>query len=359
MHEPGSSLGASSAPAARARPERAAFQAGELAIVCSRFDIGVIEAVKEFRRGSGRAPKVVLKTDRGRFLLKRRAAGRDTPARVAFSHAIQTHLAQRRFPRPRLIGTRTDNSTMLLLEGQIYELFEFVPGDNYDGSLDATADAGRALAYFHRLLGNFHSSTYSPPTGSYHNARGIDEYLARIGQQMADPGAPSLLRRLRVSYADAARRVEDMGFAEWPHQIIHGDWHPGNMLFRGSRVAAVIDYDTARRSPRIVDIANGALQFSITMKGSDPEQWPAGLDEGRFKRFCRGYETVKDCVISTVELRALPWLMIEALIVEAAVPIAATGSFAGLDAGGFLRMVDAKAAWLQQHADRLTSLVAE
>src|SRR5262245_8225146 len=71
FHEPGSALEASPS-SAPARPARAAFEAGELAIVCSRYDIGVIEAVKEFRRGSGRAPKVVLKTDRGRYLLKRR-----------------------------------------------------------------------------------------------------------------------------------------------------------------------------------------------------------------------------------------------------------------------------------------------
>lgn len=360
VHEAGSALDASpSAPPGRPRPRRATFEAGELAMVCSRYDIGVIEAVKEFNRGSGRAPKVVLKTDRGRYLLKRRAVSKDTPARVAFTHAIQIHLAQRRFPLPRLVGTRTDNTTMLLLGNHIYELFEFVPGDNYDTSLDATADAGRALAFFHRLLGTFHSSTYTPPTGSFHNARGLDTHLARIAEKLQDASAANLLKRLHISYTDAAKRVEDLGYPLWPHQIVHGDWHPGNMLFRGSRVSAVIDYDTARLCPRIVDIANGTLQFSMTMKGHDPESWPPGLDESRFKRFCRGYESVKDCVISTAELDALPWLMIEALIVEAAVPIAATGSFAGLAATPFLRMVDAKAAWLQQHADRLVSLVSE
>ncbi len=359
-HESGSPL-ASAAPA-RAAGGRATFEAGELAMVCSRYDVGVIESVREFRRGSGRAPKVVLKTDMGRFLLKRRSMGKDTPARVAFTHAIQSHLAQRRFPLPRLINTRVDHRSMLVMGEHVYELFEFVDGENYDASLDATADAGRALAFFHRLLGNFHPSGYSPPSGSYHNARGLDEHLNTIAQRIADPNAGAVLKRLKISYADAAQRVEALGFAGWPLQIIHGDWHPGNMLFKGSRVAAVIDYDTARRAPRIIDIANGVLQFSITMKGpggADPDQWPAGLDEGRLKRFCRGYETVKDCVISTAELAALPWLMIQALIVEAAIPIAMTGSFAGLSGAAFLRMVDSKAAWLQQHAARLTSLVNE
>ncbi len=364
----------SSAPA-RPATSRAAFEAGELAMVCSRYDVGVIESVREFRRGSGRAPKVVLQTDRGRFLLKRRTLGKDTPARVAFTHAIQVHLAQRRFPLPRLVKTRVDQSTMLILGENIYELFEFIAGDNYDGSLDATADAGRALAFFHRLLGNFQSPAYAPPTGSYHNARGLDEHFNTIAQRPPDASSAAVLKRLRVSYTDAAQRVEALGFHTWPLQVIHGDWHPGNMLFKGSRVAAVIDYDTARRAPRIIDIANGVLQFSISMKGpsgsvpagaspgaapaNDPDQWPAGLDEGRLKRFCRGYESVKDCVISTAELEALPWLMVEALIVEAAIPIAMTGSFAGLSGAAFLRMVDAKAAWLQQHAQRLSSLVSE
>lgn len=338
---------------------RATFEGGELARVVSRYDIGVIESVKEFKRGSGRAPKVVLKTERGRYLLKRRRIGRDGVARVRFCHDIQVHLAARKFPLPRLIESRTDGKTLLALDEQIYELFEFIPGDNYDQSLDATADAGRALGLFHRLLIGFSSPIYVPPTTSYHNARGLEAHWGQAEEKIGEAGATAIIKRLRISYADAARRVEELGFSTWPRQIVHGDWHPGNMLFRGSRVTAVIDYDTARHCPRIVDIANGVLQFSITMQGNDPDKWPTNLDEGRFKRFCRGYETVKDCVISTAELDALPWLMIEALIIEALVPIAATGTFAGLNGAAFLRMVDAKTAWLQQHADRLTGMIGE
>lgn len=327
-------------------------------MVCSHYDVGVIESIKEFKRGSGRAPKVVLKTDRGRFLLKRRQAGPDIESRVNFCHAIQVYLSKRLFPVPPLVKTRRDRSTMLVRDGCIYEVFEFVEGDNYDMSLDATADAGRALALFHRLLNGFHLHGYRPPTGSFHGAGGLDRHLQLAGQRLGGD-VRGVIERLRGAYAEATERANAQGFASWPQQIVHGDWHPGNMLFRGSRVIAVIDYDTARLCPRAVDLANGVLQFSITMRGTDPSQWPIGLDEGRFKRFCRGYETVPGSVISVAELESLPWLMNEALIVEAVVPIAATGSFAGLSGEAFLRTVDANVTWVREHARRLSGLIGE
>jgi Ser/Thr protein kinase RdoA (MazF antagonist) len=348
-----------------ARRPRAKFEPGELAAVCGRYELGTIEAVKEFRRGSGRSPKVVIRTDRGAFLLKRRAIGRHGLARIQFCHDIQLHLAQRKFPLPQLIRPRDAERSLIVDGGQVYELFEFIAGNGYDQSLDATADAGRALGLFHRLLWSFDlGSGFQPPRSSFHNAgggpegKGFEEQLSRVEQRLGDAAAAGVLKRLRVSYGDACKRVEALGFSTWPVQIVHGDWHPGNMLFNGSRIAAVIDYDTARLGARIIDLANGALQFSMIMGPGDPRQWPPELDEGRYKRFCRGYETVKDCVISMAELEALPWLMIEALIVEAVVPIAATGSFAGLSGTAFLQTVDVKCAWLQQHAARLTAMLS-
>ena len=343
------------------RASRATFDAGELAKVCSRYDVGEIESVKEYRRGSSRSPKVTLKTSKGAYLLKRRSAeGSAVPERVRYSHAVQQHLAARRFPLPALVGLRGSGETALVLDGFVYEVFEFVPGNPYDASLDATGDAGRLLGYFHKLLGTFRAEAgLRPRTGAcFHNAAGLGSHLDIVQRRLGDRGQ-RVLEALRDRYADAAVRAEGLGTSAWPAQIIHGDWHPGNMVFRGSRTVAIIDYDTVRRAPRAIDLANGALQFSITRRGEDPSQWPAGLDEGRLKRFCRGYDLVPGCIISTAELEAIPWLMIEAILVEAAVPIAATGGFGGLDALAVLRMVDAKAAWIAQHAQRLTDLVGE
>ena len=126
------------------------------------------------------------------------------------------------------------------------------------------------------------------------------------------------------------------------------------MLFRDNRVVAVIDYDSARLLPRIIDTANGCLQFSIIGGDEDVAKWPDYLDESRFKRFLRGYDEVM--LVSQGEIQSIPWLMIEALIAEAVFPIAATGSFVRIDGLAFLQMVQRKVYWMQRNADKLCHL---
>ena len=346
----------------RAGGQREKFGLEELAIVLSHFDIGVIDSIVEFPRGSRKAPKLLIVSEQGKFLLKRRARGKDDPFKVAFCHAIQLHLAAKQFPLPHLIGTKKENNSMLQWRGSVYELFEYIPGQGYPQTLEATFDSGRVLGLYHKLLENFRSE-WQPPTGSFHMAPSVEQGLRAIGPVLdrgAGAGSPdngdptALLDALLGGYRQAADSVDELGLEGWPKQIVHADWHPGNMLFRDNHVVAVIDYDSARQLPRVIDIANGALQFSIIGGDEDVSKWPDYVDESRFKRFLRGYDEV--VLLSQAEIRALPWLMIEALIAEAVFPIAATGSFGRMEGLGFLNMVRRKVAWLQQSSQRLVEI---
>ncbi|MEM9348081.1 MAG: phosphotransferase [Planctomycetota bacterium] len=349
------------------KSDRQQFAADELAIVMSHYDVGVIDKIKEFPRGSRKAPKLLIKAERGPFLLKRRAMGKDDPQKIAFCHGIQLHLASRQFPLPHLIGTRTDNNSMLRLGDYTYELFEYIQGTPYDQSLEATQDSGKILALMHKLLKDYDydpdtvvSSSYHAAKSVYNACRTIPTTLARKNPKQTGEQAKAhakLVRDLQAYYDEAVQRVEDAGMLDWPRQIVHSDWHPGNMLFRGQRVVAVIDYDTARVHQRIIDIANGALQFSILGGGEDPLTWPEGIDLARFKRFLMGYDSVPDAVLTRAELKVVPWLMIQALIAEAVIPVAKTGMFARLEGSVFLEMVRRKCVWLLEQSNQLVSML--
>jgi Ser/Thr protein kinase RdoA (MazF antagonist) len=345
--------------------DREKFAPDELAIVLSHFDLGVVQAIKEFGRGSRKAPKLLVQAEKGEFLLKRRARGKDDPFKVAFSHAIQLYLASKQFPLPHLIGTRKDNNSMLQLHGLVYELFEYIRGTGYDNSLEATNDSGKILALYHKLLRDYRPE-FEPAVGSYHASKAISFGLDQIpftlsrgdqARNISQAQVTTTLSFLRDAYVESCTHVNDAGLNEWPLQIVHCDWHPGNMLFRNRKVVAVIDYDAARMQQRAIDLANGALQFSILGGGEDPATWPDYVDEGRFKRFIRGYDEVD--VISVAELEIVPWLMIEAMVAESVLPIAATGSFGRMEGYGFLQMIERKVRWLRENRTKLIQLVVQ
>lgn len=342
--------------------ERETFGRDELAICLSHYDLGPIQKLSDFPKGSRRSPKIIIEARNGEYLFKRRAKGKEDLPRVGFTHRIQLMLAAQNFPLPHLIGTRDDNNSMLVHEDNIYEMFEYIPGEPYRGSLDSTFYSGQSLGLYHKLLQDFQCE-YNPPTGSYHDAKAIHQAVRNtVGSLPLDtrPDSDTLnstVNRVEEAYRHCAEKVNELGLNDWQEQIVHGDWHPGNMLFQNKRVVAVIDYDAARRQQRVIDFANGALQFSILGGSKDPVSWPEYLDEARFKRFMRGYDSVS--VVSKAELRAVGYLMCEAMIAEAVLPIAATGSFGRFDGFGFLDMIRRKVDWILSHQEDLYHILVD
>lgn len=340
---------------------RAEFSPQELATVLARYDLGEIRQVERQLKGSRRSPKAIITTDGGQYLLKRRGHGRDHPLKVAYAHGVQQYLGRQGFPLPRLIPVRKGDDTMVIHNGYIYELFEYVQGDPYHRLVSETFDAGRMLGMFHRLVRGY-DSDWVPSRRGYHDTDIVRECLnsipMSIGKNDSACGRETeLLTTVNIlydAYETAAEKVNEAGFREWHVQTVHSDWHPGNMLFCNGRVTAVIDYDSLHMLPAVTDLANGALQFSIIGGPSDPREWPPELDRERVRRFMMGYDL--ECQMAPEQIQVLPSLMIEALVAEAVAPIAATGSFGRMEGFRFLQMIARKVGWLQANGERLIAM---
>jgi Ser/Thr protein kinase RdoA (MazF antagonist) len=329
------------------------FSSEELAQVLSHYDIGVIHQAKSLSIGNKRAPKLVITSQRGKFLLKRRPKGKDDLYHVAFAHAIHAHLSEMEFPLAPLVVTCDEKNTILYLNNRIYELFEFITGSRYDGSAEATADTGRQLANFHRYLTDF-ADKWKPPGGSFHDSSIVRTHLKTTGTEKA-AGRDKKLNRiaeiLMILYNASSIRVSELGFDSWPEQIVHNDWHPGNMLFSNHRLIAVLDFDSVKIASPVTDLANGMLQFSIVGNRPNPADWPDYLDQAKLVQFLNGYREVIE--LDDNRLNSLLDLMIETMIAEAILPIAATGFFGNLSGIDFLKMIQRKAEWLNDNRDKL------
>jgi len=335
------------------------FSTEELVRVLSHYDIGIILQVKPLSGGSRRAPKMVLISEQGKFLLKRRPKGKDDLYRVAFAHAVQSHLATKAFPVTSLLATRDKNSTVLQMDNHIYELFKFVTGSRYDGSEQATIDAGRRLAKFHRHLSNFaYESALGGLKTCFHDSSTVRRHLKTLGSNRSNPNKKlqTTAEALMTLYNESGVRVNELGFDSWQQQVVHGDWHPGNMLFSKHKLAAVLDFDSVRIAPPITDLANGMLQFSIIGGRPNPADWPDYFDQDKLVHFLNGYRNV--IKLDKNKLDSLLDLMIETMIAEAVLPIVATGFFGHLSGTDFLQMILRKANWLNKNREELTSSVS-
>ncbi|MBE3143783.1 MAG: phosphotransferase, partial [Planctomycetes bacterium] len=141
----------------------------------------------------------------------------------------------------------------------------------------------------------------------------------------------------------------------WAEQVVHGDWHPGNMLFDKDKLVAVLDFDSVKIAPPITDLANAMLQFSLVGYHPNPADWPDYLDQAKLVQVLEGYREVVD--LDKNKIDSLLDLMIETMIAEAVLPVAATGFFGNLTGIEFLKMIHRKARWIHDNRKILTAAI--
>jgi len=332
------------------------FSSAELARVLANYNIGTISQIRPLIAGNNHAPKLVITSDKGTYLLKRRPHGKDDPSRVAFAHSVQTLLAKRKFPLAPLVASR-QGQTMLHFDKHVYELFDFVIGSRYDGGAEATIDAGRQLADFHTAVTDI-IPPWTPTHSVFHDSRNVRRHITSIGtskrfEQTAK--IEKLAASLSVLYENCSRNVTERGFNLWRKQMTHGDWHPGNMLFAEGKVVAVLDFDSMKSAPIVTDVANGMLHFSIVAGRPNPAHWPEYLDQAKLVQFLNGYR--QRGTISARQLEIMIDLMIEAMIGEAVLPVAVTGKFGNLAGIDFLEMIYRKCRWIDQNRKTLNEAI--
>jgi Ser/Thr protein kinase RdoA (MazF antagonist) len=255
---------------------------------------------------------------------------------------------------PSAARSGSDNKTILTIENHIYELFKYVTGSRYDVSPEATFEAGRTLALLHKALRDF-SPEYEALMDNFHDSGTVRQHLSMIRRDhRAGPVRlmEAVSKSLVLRYDKSSDRVNRLGFKTWKRQVVHGDWHPGNLLFVDRKIVGVVDFDSIRIAPPVTDLANGMLQFSIIGDHPDPNLWPDHFDQRRLMSFLDGYRDV--AAVSKRQLNVLVDLMIETMIAEAVLPVAATGFFGHLSGLDFLRMILRKTKWLRHHRAGLT-----
>jgi Ser/Thr protein kinase RdoA (MazF antagonist) len=159
-------------------------------------------------------------------------------------------------------------------EGRVAQLFQRLPGAPAAGPPTAgQACAGlAALAELHRASRAFAAAPRDPAGWLRTRRAGVfDDRAARWPADVAT-ALPRVARRIDAVIA----RLAAGGAAGW----LHGDFHPGNVLFAGDAVTGVVDFDDSGEGATAIDLAVGLFTFSRDVSDDrslrfDVDRWRA------------------------------------------------------------------------------------
>jgi Ser/Thr protein kinase RdoA (MazF antagonist) len=264
----------------------------------------------------------LVQTTTGRYFLRRRNPRYTAESCVAFDHCLLEYLAARGLPVVPACPVAGDSQGGWLAArecrwlrrrpDEVVELYPWREGWRFDPHNPAQlAAAGRAL-------GRFHAATrrLDGPPGKEWPRYDHPEAIAgglRSAADLEGAGAQrALLAYLEEQARQLATALPDARYAVLPYTVIHGDYHPANLLFDGDDVAGIFDLDWATRQPRLRDLADGILFFAARratpIEGGDiasltQTPW---LDAERAALFLEAYAGAAGWPLGPEEEDALP-----------------------------------------------------
>jgi homoserine kinase type II len=247
----------------------------EIADVARRFRLGALARAEPLWAGTVNS-NFRLETAAGGVFFLRVNEGK-TEDDVSYEAELVEHLSTHGVSTPRPVAA-DDGRPWARLGPHLMTLFPWVAGEHRDPPAAAECAAlGQALARFHlagRGFARHRESRYSFPR-IVSRWRGIQAPDAEIAAALADLA----LETEWLTDRSAARAALATG-------VIHGDLFPDNVLYTGSQLTALLDFEQA---------SDGTLAYDLAVCLCSWCTGPAGgaLDPARATALVAGYAAVR------------------------------------------------------------------
>ena len=231
--------------------------------VLQDFDIGTIFRI---RTGEGTASaKIRVLSGRGEFIVRRIPPGEMVDVHLRYDHALRNHLAKEGFPAPQIVPSHFGEpfvKRQLECSEGIFEMSHLLPGcPVMEPDAEQLFETGRTLAWFHELGESFEHA--GKDTFVREDDPSMLEPLYRRLQPLAKKRKQNEpWQRLGEELGRVAAALTGVGTKTAGLTVIHGDFHPGNVLFDGQTVSGVLDYDYCSGFTPLRDLGDGLMFFS-------------------------------------------------------------------------------------------------
>ena len=205
-----------------------------------------------------------VRTDGGEYFLRRYRDDLETP-RIQGEHALVAWASERGIPAP-VPEQVPERGTIAELGGGRWALYPWVDGEvRPRGSLTSAqaTTLGMAHGATQAILATHPVSDSATMTMSWDKQQSVD-LLVKVRAAAVENGAESWIvagLERQSGLLDSLDVLPPAAFATLPCQVLHGDFHDGQVIWEGDDVAAIVDWEIWHADPRAWELIR-SLSFS-------------------------------------------------------------------------------------------------
>lgn len=241
-------------------------------IIREHYDLGEVQIPEKLHAAHQRRHrKLVVETQKGRFLVK---TYKNDPAildTLRFQHRLSAHLAKNDLPVARIQEAK-NGKRIVEIDNWAVELQQFIEGESMKVSEESLIISAKALGKFHEVCRDFPRPDRDTRLWRFSEVpRETFGRLYRLAkregiEQEIDEYCNSIAFFLR----DASEELHWDARSQFETGLIHGDWHSGNLLFKDGALVAILDLEFAGDGCYLEDLAYAVSNLCIRTTTEHP-----------------------------------------------------------------------------------------
>lgn len=316
-------------------------------VIRRHYDVGEVQLPQPLEAAHQRRHrKLVVDTDAGRFLAKTYKCDPVVLDSLRFQHRLSDHLTANGLPVA-VIKRARDGKGIVEMEDWAMELQQFIEGGSMPLTARTLITSARALGEFHRVCRDVPCPPRDARMWRFSDVprAAFQELFQKACAETEEQHIVPYCNAIALFLHNAADTLSIERRSEFETGLIHGDWHGGNLMFQGERLAAIIDLEFAGDGCYLEDIAYGMSNLCLrTTPEHDALSARANilLDHYQFSRS-----------LSYAEMVALYYAVgVKHIATVSYQLVQQKANVAGLSAAQWMEVLASQCEWLNDRAHR-------
>lgn len=316
------------------------------AVIQEHYDVGRVHRPSPMPAvHQRRHRKLVVPTSKGKFLAKTYKRDPYVLDALRFQHRLSAHIDEHGLPVARILPAR-NGRRIVEVDNWAMEMQRFVEGEPMKVSSETLAVSSDALGKFHEVCRDFPRPPRDARMWRFSEVprSTFAKLYQRAHSESPEPEqVDAACNDVALFLHDATEALDVEARDRFETGLIHGDWHGGNLIFQGERLAAIVDLEFAGDGCFLEDLAYAVSNLCI--RTTDKAERLAKRVDLALSRYQRH--------------RALSWYEEAALYYAVGIKHVATvsyqlpqqgGKVAGLTASEWMDRLVVQCQWLGERA---------